>query len=166
MLVNPTIPANWPGQAFESKWLGSGWAWHTLHAETYVSEATSQSGAISGTKLSAAAQSFTAPATAWPADRWWTSYGDAQLDGLIDEALKDSPDLAKAQARVRRAEAYAQVTRSTLGPQVVAEATVAELKGRGVEFDGPVEDRGFGLVTSFTMPGHVTVELYQPRYTK
>lgn len=76
----------------------------------------------------ATAASFAAPATAWPADRWWTSYGDAQLDALIDEALKDSPDLAKAQARVRRAEAYAQVARSTLGPQFVAEASVAEAK--------------------------------------
>jgi catechol 2,3-dioxygenase-like lactoylglutathione lyase family enzyme len=41
--------------------------------------------------------------------------------------------------------------------------TVAELKGRGVEC-APVDDRGYGLITSFTMPGGVRVELYQPRY--
>lgn len=46
------------------------------------------------------------------------------------------------------------------------EKTVAELKGRGVEFTGPVEDHGYGLVTHFRMPGGVTVQLYQPRYRK
>jgi len=46
------------------------------------------------------------------------------------------------------------------------EATVAELRGRGVEFTDGVADQGYGLVTHFTMPGGVTVELYQPRYSK
>ncbi len=46
------------------------------------------------------------------------------------------------------------------------EATVAELKGRGVEFDSDISDRGFGLVTSFKIPGDVPVLLYQPSYKK
>jgi len=46
------------------------------------------------------------------------------------------------------------------------EATVRELESRGVEFVGGVEDRGFGLVTSFKMPGDLKVQLYQPHYTK
>jgi hypothetical protein len=46
------------------------------------------------------------------------------------------------------------------------EKTVAELKGRGVEFTSPVVDQGFGLVTHFRMPGDLTVLLYQPRYAK
>ena len=45
-------------------------------------------------------------------------------------------------------------------------ATVAELIARGVEFTGPVEDRGYGLVTHFKVPGGFEVQLYQPRYTK
>lgn len=44
------------------------------------------------------------------------------------------------------------------------EATVHELKGRGVAFDTEIEDQGFGLVIRFTMPGSVQVQLYQPRY--
>jgi len=44
------------------------------------------------------------------------------------------------------------------------EATVAELKGRGVVFTGPVEDKGYGLVTFFKMPGGIEVQLYQPSY--
>ena len=45
----------------------------------------------------------TTPA-AWPAVDWWTRLGDKQLDSLIDEALKDNPDLAGADARARAAQ--------------------------------------------------------------
>ncbi|MGZ6125134.1 MAG: VOC family protein [Myxococcales bacterium] len=44
--------------------------------------------------------------------------------------------------------------------------TVADLKARGVEFTGEIEDRGYGMVTYFTMPGGVEVQLYEPRYRK
>lgn len=44
--------------------------------------------------------------------------------------------------------------------------TVRELKGRGVKFDDAIEDHGYGLVTHFTMPGGVRVQLYQPHYRK
>jgi catechol 2,3-dioxygenase-like lactoylglutathione lyase family enzyme len=44
--------------------------------------------------------------------------------------------------------------------------TVAELKGRGVEFTSEVEDHGYGLVTYFKMPGDMEVQLYQPKYVK
>ncbi len=44
--------------------------------------------------------------------------------------------------------------------------TVAELKARGVEFTQDVEDRGYGLVTHFRVPGGFTVQLYEPRYRK
>ena len=46
------------------------------------------------------------------------------------------------------------------------EKTVAELRGRGVEFTGPVQDHGYGLVTEFQVPGGFAVRLYQPKYTK
>lgn len=42
---------------------------------------------------------------AWPTDNWWTSYGDKQLDALIDEGLAGSPSIAVAQARLRKAQA-------------------------------------------------------------
>ncbi len=44
--------------------------------------------------------------------------------------------------------------------------TVAELKGRGVQFTDEISDQGYGLTIHFTMPGNVKVELYQPKYTK
>jgi catechol 2,3-dioxygenase-like lactoylglutathione lyase family enzyme len=46
------------------------------------------------------------------------------------------------------------------------EQTVAELKDLGVDFTGPVEDEGYGLVTHFKVPGGFTVQLYQPRYQR
>ncbi|BDV44039.1 multidrug resistance protein [Geotalea uraniireducens] len=72
--------------------------------------------------------SFAAPVGNWPAERWWQSYGDPQLVTLIDEALRDSPDMAAAAARLRRAEAYVTVSRSALMPQVSANASVTEQK--------------------------------------
>ncbi|HEX7761935.1 MAG TPA: multidrug transporter, partial [Caulobacteraceae bacterium] len=45
-------------------------------------------------------RSFDAPAADWPADRWWDAYSDPQLSSLIDEALKGSPTLVQAQARL------------------------------------------------------------------
>jgi hypothetical protein len=46
------------------------------------------------------------------------------------------------------------------------EGTIAELKERGVEFVGEVEDHGYGLVTYFQAPGDRKMMLYQPRYEK
>ena len=46
------------------------------------------------------------------------------------------------------------------------EKTVAELKSRGVEFVDEIQNRGYGLVTNFKMPGDMEMQLYQPLYTK
>ena len=46
------------------------------------------------------------------------------------------------------------------------EATVAELKDRGVEFKGEIEDHGFGWVAFFRVPGDFYLQLYQPKYKK
>jgi len=46
------------------------------------------------------------------------------------------------------------------------EQTVGELKARGVEFTQEPEDRGYGFVTYFKVPGNFKVQLYQPKYKK
>lgn len=63
-------------------------------------------------------------AVPWPGDGWWTALGDAQLNGLIDAALANSPDMALAAARVRRAEAIVQRTGAAGLPTVGAGAEV------------------------------------------
>lgn len=76
----------------------------------------------------ATTQSLVAPPAAWPTDGWWTSYGDAQLDALIAEALAGSPSLAQAQARLRAAQAQAQQARAATLPSLAATAQAAEVK--------------------------------------
>lgn len=76
----------------------------------------------------ATAKSFAAPAANWPDEAWWKGYGDAQLDALIDEALRGSPSLAAAQARLKRAEASAQVSGSALLPKASFNSSITEQK--------------------------------------
>ena len=73
-----------------------------------------------------ASSSFAAPVSAWPDEHWWQSYRDQQLDLLIEEALRDSPDMAVAAARLRRAEAVGQIAGAALLPQVSANASATE----------------------------------------
>lgn len=72
--------------------------------------------------------SFTAPAAAWPANGWWRTYGDPQLDALIEEALRGSPNLAVAQARLRQAGAMTQTAGAPLMPEVIGTAAFNEAK--------------------------------------
>jgi NodT family efflux transporter outer membrane factor (OMF) lipoprotein len=48
-----------------------------------------------------------AAVTAAP-DGWWQGFGDAQLDRLIGQTLRDNPGLAQATARLRLAQAQAE----------------------------------------------------------
>jgi NodT family efflux transporter outer membrane factor (OMF) lipoprotein len=65
-------------------------------------------------------RSFESPAGEWPAADWWKQYRDPQLDTLIAEALADSPSVAIADARLRRARSFQDSARGALAPQVTA----------------------------------------------
>ena len=45
------------------------------------------------------------------------------------------------------------------------EATVAELRDKGVEVRGEPEDHGYGIVVTLVLPGGVEVLLYEPRHS-
>ena len=64
----------------------------------------------------------------WPSDRWWTSFGDAQLDALIAEALAASPALDAADARTRKAIAQAGLADAARKPTLGAGAQVSGLQ--------------------------------------
>ncbi|WP_332818664.1 efflux transporter outer membrane subunit [Sphingopyxis sp.] len=71
----------------------------------------------------------------WPAEGWWQGFGDPQLDTLIADGLKGSPDVAIAAARVRAADAMAQQAGAALLPRVGAEASaggVQQSKNLGI----------------------------------
>jgi hypothetical protein len=46
------------------------------------------------------------------------------------------------------------------------EATMAELRGKGVEFARPVSDAGWGLMTAIALPGGGELGLYEPRHPR
>ena len=54
---------------------------------------------------------------AWPTQDWWESFGDSQLNQLIQAALAEQPSLRVAAARVRQADALASVAGAPLSPQ-------------------------------------------------
>jgi NodT family efflux transporter outer membrane factor (OMF) lipoprotein len=56
-----------------------------------------------------------------PVEKWWTDFGDAQLDGLVAKALENSPSLKLAQARLRRAQSSIDSVDAAAGPQVQAQ---------------------------------------------
>lgn len=60
--------------------------------------------------------------TAWPPDQWWRLARDPQLTALIEEGLANSPQVAVAVARVRRAEAEAQRVGAARLPSIGVEA--------------------------------------------
>ena len=65
------------------------------------------------------------PAATEPAAQgvaWWSRFGDAQLDTLVQKALDKQPNLRLAQARVARAQALAGVVESADLPNVTASA--------------------------------------------
>ncbi|HSB49076.1 MAG TPA: TolC family protein [Burkholderiales bacterium] len=54
------------------------------------------------------------------ADKWLAGFNDSQLNGLVQEALANNPDLQLAAARVEQAAAFVKVAGATLKPQVNA----------------------------------------------
>jgi NodT family efflux transporter outer membrane factor (OMF) lipoprotein len=70
------------------------------------------------TPVSGAPQQLVAAETV--PSRWWTSFGSAKLDALVDEALAHNNDLAVADATLRQSREQAASTAGAQGPQVDA----------------------------------------------
>lgn len=69
---------------------------------------TPQHEAVQGTTLEAQSLGLSGEALTPATSQWWKSFGDPQLDRLVDDALRNSPNLSQALARVRIAQAQAQ----------------------------------------------------------
>lgn len=61
-----------------------------------------------------------------PDSAWWHVFADPALDALVAAALHDNPDLAAAEAQVRRARAAATVAGAPGRPAVNATARIAD----------------------------------------
>ena len=44
------------------------------------------------------------------------------------------------------------------------EATMAELRAKGIDFDGEPQDEGFGITITMRLPGGAELLLYEPRH--
>lgn len=58
-------------------------------------------------------------------DRWWTSFGDGELDTLVGHALRDNLDLRRSLARIAQAEALVRSAGGARLPSVSASAGVS-----------------------------------------
>lgn len=81
------------------------------------------------------------PATSVALDHWWTTFGDAQLDGLIDSALAANPDARSAAARLKEARATALGSLFHFLPQGDAQGSAkrthtTQLSGTVIDFPG------------------------------
>lgn len=72
-------------------------------------------------------QAAVSGATIDPA-RWWSAFGDPQLDALVDRALKGNPDIAVAASRVRQARLQEIGARAAGKPTVDATAGASHVE--------------------------------------
>jgi NodT family efflux transporter outer membrane factor (OMF) lipoprotein len=64
----------------------------------------------------------------WPGSDWWRGYHDSQIDSLVERSLKDSPDLAVVQQRIKLAQAQTQMQEASDGPQMDFSANIERQK--------------------------------------
>ena len=60
--------------------------------------------------------------------QWWKTFGDSQLNTLVDQALANSPSLRVAQARLQRVQAVIDIADSATLPQVNASLDATQQK--------------------------------------
>ncbi|WP_157264769.1 efflux transporter outer membrane subunit [Azohydromonas aeria] len=75
-----------------------------------------------------------APTALQVAPDWWRSFSDATLDGLVERALAEQPNLQAAQARIARAAAAAEAAGASSRPGVNAafDATRQRFSANGI----------------------------------
>jgi outer membrane protein, multidrug efflux system len=73
----------------------------------------------------------------WPAARWWTRYGDPQLDALIDRVLADAPTMVIARTRVAQAKSNVELVKAGSSLQMVALGMLDRTRVSAHGFLGP-----------------------------
>ena len=84
------------------------------------------------------------------ASDWYRAFGSPQLNAIIADALKDSPSLDSAQARLRQAQLQLQVARSTRYPSANAAAGTSRDRGNAAQLGlhSPLFVNTFALYTA------------------
>ena len=95
--------------------------------------------------------SDSASAPAWPSSDWWRGFGSAQLDDLIAQAQRANDDIAAAVARVREAEAQAQIAGGPLFPALGVQADASRQRAKAsnaLVTAAPITYNQFGLLAT------------------
>ena len=93
----------------------------------------------------------------WPSARWWTGYGDAQLDALIERALAGAPTMVIARNRVAQAKSDVELVKAGTNLQVVALGLIDRTHVSSNGFLGPFasNDPALGLTGPWYTEGLV-----------
>ena len=73
----------------------------------------------------------------WPRAQWWQDFHNAELNRLIETALKDSPSLHAAAARLTQAEAVADFQAAEMLPSISASVELHHRRFSATDFYGP-----------------------------
>ena len=84
-------------------------------------------------------------------DRWWTRFGDPQLDSLVDRALQSNLTLRQAESRLRQAYAVATQKGAALGPELSLEGTASASRQQTGTGNSTVENYGLGLAVGYEL---------------
>ena len=82
---------------------------------------------------------------------WWESFGSAELQSLVAEALAGSPDLSIATERVRQAEAQVQVVGASLFPMLSAGGDTSTRRTGGSGVTTTSNATGLTLTASYEL---------------
>lgn len=83
-----------------------------------VSACSRQTAFVAETPAPPESWQHTPVASATIAPNWWQGYASSELNGLVDQALRNNDNLAAAVARVQQAEANARIAGAPLLPQL------------------------------------------------
>lgn len=81
--------------------------------------------------------------------QWWQALGDPQLNGLVEQALRNSPDIATAQARVRQSRASLSGSRANAMPKVTGDAAMLRTRSPDTSAFGGTGGGGRGPLSLY-----------------
>lgn len=95
----------------------------------------------------------------WPSQSWWLSLDDAQLNRLIEQALKHSPDIQMANANLEKASSLVMSADSKFDPVVSADAGVTRSRLSRVE-DYSYQGNKYGSVYNLGLNMNYSFDLW------
>ncbi len=97
--------------------------------------------------------------SSWPNQAWWENFNDKNLNALIAESLKNSPDMQLASARMAQANAQVAAADSQFDPSLSADANIRRSRLSRLE-DYSGEGNRFGTSRSLGLNFNYSFDLW------